>query len=121
MNRTQKFLAGATMPAVLAIGAAAGVAFAQMPGEDRHGDGADANHMMNPEGMQDHMVDILGNDAYQRMLDAMGNHAVGMPMDMSDMDDMMAAMQACMGMDGAMTPGVLGAGQHNEHHPTAGR
>lgn len=99
MNRTQKFLVGAALPTVLAVGVVAGVAFAQMPGEDHHGGSPEAmpmGQMMDQAAMQDHMKNVLGDDGYQRMLDAMGDHAAGMPMDMSDMDGMMAAMEAAL-------------------------
>ena len=114
MNRAQKFLVGAAVPAVLAVGVVAGVSFAQMPGKYHHGGTAEAmpmGQMMDPAAMQDHMMqdhmkNVLGDDAYQRMLDAMGDHAAGMPMDMSDMDGMMAAMEGFLGLDGVMPPGA---------------
>ena len=40
MNRTQKLFVGAIIPAILAVGVAAGVVFAQMPDGDHHGDNA---------------------------------------------------------------------------------
>ena len=119
MNRTQKILVGAALPAILADGVVAGVAFAQMP-DDHHRDeatGMQMGQMMDPAAMQDHMKNVLGDDGRQRMFNAMGDHAAGMPMDMSDMDGMMAAMEGYLGLGGALPPGAPGAGQHDEHHP----
>lgn len=128
MNRRQKIFASAAVPAVLAIGVATGVAFAQMPG-DHHDDdtgamemhqamrsGAmDMGQMMQSGAMQDHMKEVLGAEVYAQMLEAMGNHASGMPMAMDDMNTMMTAMAACLGT-GEM-PGAPAGEQHSEHHP----
>lgn len=57
MNRTQKILVGAALPAILAVGVVAGVAFAQMP-DDHHRDKANSmqmGQMMDSAAMQDHM------------------------------------------------------------------
>lgn len=129
MNRTQKILATATVPAVLAVGVATGVAFAQMP-SDHHDEGGgamemhqamqpgamDMGQMMQSGAVRDHMKEILGEDACGQMLKAMGDHGAGMPMAMGDMDAITAAMAACLGTDGEM-PGAPVGGQHGEHHP----
>jgi hypothetical protein len=118
MNRRQKILAGAALPAVLAIGVATGVAFAQMPGDGHHDNGSGAMDMhqtMQSGAMQDHMKEMLGEDAYAQMLEAMANHGAGMPMGMGDMDGMMQAMAACLGSDGEM-PGGIPGDAHSEHH-----
>ena len=121
MNRTQKLFVGAIIPAILAVGVAAGVVFAQMPDGDHHGDNADAMHMSQmttPAVMQEHMQDILGEDGYQRMLDAMVEHGSAMPMAMSDMGGMMAAMGNCLGRNSESMPRSPRASRHEEHHPT---
>ena len=120
MNRRQKILASAALPAVLAIGVATGVAFAQMPGDGHHDNwsGMDMNQMMQSDAMQDRMKEVLGEDAYAQMLEAMANHSAGMPMGMGDMDGMMQAMAACLGTTGEM-PGVPPGDQHSQHHPAA--
>jgi len=118
MNRRQKILASAALPAVLAIGVATGVAFAQMPGDGHHDNGSgtmDMDQMMHSGGMQDHMKEVLGEDVYAQMLEAMATHGAGMPMGMEDMDGMMQVMAACMGSNGEM-PGGIPAGAHSEHH-----
>ena len=117
MNRRQKILASAALPAVLAIGVATGVAFAQTPGnhhDDRSG-AMDMHQMMQSGAMQDHMKEVLGEDAYALMLEAMANHGAGTPMGMGDMDVMMQAMAACLGSEGEM-PGGISQGAHSEHH-----
>ena len=118
MNRRQKILAGAALPAALAIGVATGVAFAQMPGDGHHDNGSgtmDMDQMMHSRGMQDHMKEVLGEDAYAQMLEAMAAYGAGMPMGMEDMNGMMQAMAACMGSNGEK-PGGIPAGAHSEHH-----
>lgn len=118
MNRTKKTLAGLVVPAALAVGVAAGVVFAQTPNGDRDDEASGQHQMMDGEGMQSHMKEILGDAGYQRMLEAMGDHADGMPMDMSGMDGMMAAMSACMGTQGdtAARPDAMPGGEHDSHH-----
>ncbi|MCC6387230.1 MAG: hypothetical protein IT302_07610 [Dehalococcoidia bacterium] len=119
MNRKQKILASAALPAVLAIGVATGVAFAQMPGDSHHDNGSgsmDMRQTMQPGAMQDHMKEMLSENAYARMLEAMANHGAGMPMGMGDMDGMVQAMAASLGSDGEMPAGTP-AGAHSEHHP----
>ena len=76
----------------------------------------DMHQMMQSGAMQDHMQEMLGEDAYAQMLEAMANHGAGMPMGMTDMDGMMQAMAACLGSDGEM-PGAVEGTQHAEHHP----
>lgn len=118
MNRRQKILASAALPAVLAIGVATGVAFAQMPGDGHHDNGSgamDMHQMMQSGAMQEHMKEMFGEDAYAQMLEAMANHGTGTPMGMEDMDGMLQAMAACMGSNGEM-PGGIPAGAHSEHH-----
>lgn len=119
MNRRQQILASATLPAVLAIGVATGVAFAQMPGDGDHTNGPGRmgmNQMMQSGAMQDHMKEVLGKGAYAQMLEAMADHGAGMPMGVGDMDGMMQAIAACPGTDGEM-PGATGGKRHTEHHP----
>lgn len=118
MNRRQKILASAALPALLAFGVATGIAFAQMPGDDHHANGSgtmDMDQMMQSGGMQDHMKEVLGEDAYAQMLEAMAAYGAGMPMGIEDMDGMMQAMAACIGSNGEM-PGGIPAGAHSEHH-----
>ena len=118
MNRRQKILASAALPAVLAIGVATGVAFAQMPRDGHHDNRfgtMDMHQMMQSGAMQDHMKEVLGEDAYAQMLEAVANHGAGPPMGMGDMDGMMQAMAACLGTEGEM-PGGVPAGAHSEHH-----
>lgn len=121
MNRTQKTLAALVVPGLLAVGIAAGVAVAQGP-TVYHDGGMDGQHMTDPAAMQQHMKEILGDEGYHEMLDSMGTHGAGMPMDMPDMDGMMAAMQACLGEDGTMpmSPAVMPAGGHASHHADTG-
>jgi hypothetical protein len=120
MDRRQKILASAALPAVLAIGVATGVAFAQMPDDGHHNNrlgATDMNQMMQSSAMQDHMKEVLGEEAYARMLQTMGEQGAGMPMAMGDMDTMMTAMAACLGTNGEM-PGGAASYSHSEHHPT---
>lgn len=121
MKLTNRLLVAVVVPAVLAVGVAAGVVFAQSTGNghDDDGDTMGMGAMMDPAAMQDHMKELLGAEAYQQMVDTMANHAGGMAMDMNDMDGMMAAMSLCFGGENTMTPAASGTGQHDAHHPVA--
>jgi len=118
MNRTKKTLAALVVPAALAVGVAAGVAFAQTPNGDRGGEAPGQHQMMDGGAMQGHMKEILGDTGYQRMLETMRDHSDGMPMDLSDVGGMMAAMEACLGTQGDMpaTPDAIPDGEHESHH-----
>jgi hypothetical protein len=122
MSRRKKILVGAALPAMLAIGVVTGLAFAQMPGGDHHRDdgGMGMHQAMQSGAMQDHMKEVLGEDGYAQMLEAMATHDAEMPMGMANMDGMMQAMAACLGNQDMLPAQVPAGDQHSQHHPGPG-
>ena len=111
MNKQAKVIIAALSALSLALAVGLGVSLAS--GDDGvdtsmgMGMNSNSNHPlgmmqamgnMNSNGMLDHMKEILGADAYQRMLGHMRDHRIGASMpNGSSIDDMMHRM-----MDGMM-------------------
>ena len=132
MNRQAKIIVGVLVTAVVGIGITVGVMAA---GDDHPTNNSTSAHMggsdigyqgmmgamgnMDRDDMLRHMRDVLGEDAYQRMLGHMADHQSGMPMSgNAAIDQMMHTMMD--GMMGQMPMGsstVLPPGS-DQHHDT---
>jgi hypothetical protein len=124
MNTQAKVIIGALVALAAGLGIAAGVMAA---GNDDHSHGRMGNHMggndngyqsmmgamasMDSDDMLTHMRDVLGQDAYQRMLAHMADHQGGTPMSgNSAIDQMMHTMMDEMMGQKPMDRGNMMAG-----------